>query len=699
MKNLPTAALSLAMALPGTMAAAQSPRPVNARDLWAMKRLGAPALSPDGTTVVFTVQEWSVDQNEETTNLWTVAMAGGEPRRLTTAEAKEGSPAWSPDGRRIAFVSKRGKDEAAALYVIPVDGGEAQRVLELPYGVKAPRWLPDGQHVVVGTSVIPELVGEWAPADLTAMKDEAKRRKDSKMTAKVTEDRQYRFFDKYLTDGLAARLLRVNVATGEIKDLTPSSDRWFQADGEVTYDVAPDGNHLVLVRNSTPPPYRDFPNADLYLIPTDGAGGMKSLTADNPGFDSQPVYAPDGQTVYYLRTTTSYHSGESSKVWRHDLATGVNTPVTEAIDHSFSQVRVSADGRTLWLVAEDKGAVPVFSMNTDGTGLTAIHVSGTSSGLDTRAGAIVFLHTTMDRPDELRALDPATGTARPLTRFNESLMAGMELGPTEEFWFEGADGDRVHGWLVFPPGYDPNQRYPLVHILHGGPHTMSRNAWGYRWNPHVIAAPGYVVAQVNRHGSTGFGQAFAQSILNAWGDKPFDDIMRATDHLLRERPNLDPKRVAVTGASYGGYLATWVLGHTDRFACIINHAGVSNSYSQFACDVPHGFAKVMGGTPWDNVDGLQRNNPMFYARQFKTPTLVIHGELDYRVPYVQGLELYGALQAMGVPSRLVVFPNENHWILSPQNSIHWYWEFHHWLARHLGLPLPEKPEFPAAPAP
>lgn len=691
MKHLPTAALSVAMALPGATAAAQSARSITARDLWSVKRLGAPSLSPDGTRVVFTVHEWSVEQNEETSNLWMVPVAGGDPRRLTTAEAKESAPAWSPDGRRVAFVSKRGKDEAATLYVIPVDGGEAQKVLELPFGVSAPRWLPDGQHVIVGTEVIPELAGAMSAEDQAAMKAEARRRKESKMTAKVTEDRQYRYFDKYLTDKLATRLLKVDAATGEVKDLTPDSDRWFQLDGAVTYDVSPDGAHIAVARNSTPPPYRDFLNADIYLVPTDGSGGQRCLTSENPGSDTHPVFAPDGRSLFFLRATTSYHNGESLRVWRHDLATGVNTPVTAALDYSFNHLRVAPDGRTLWLLAEDKGAVPVFSINVDGTGLTPMHAAGTSSHLDAKAGAVVFLHTTLNRPDELFALDPATGAVSQLTRFNDTLLAQLDFGQIEEFWFEGAGGDRVHGWLVFPPAYDPAQSYPLVQVMHGGPHTMSRDAWNFRWNSHLLAASGCVLAHVNRHGSTGFGEAFAQSIVNAWGEQPFEDIMKATDFLLAKLPNLDPERLAAIGASYGGYLATWVLGHTDRFACIVNHAGVSNSYSQFACDVPHGFAKTMGGTPWGDVDGLQRHNPMAYARHFKTPTLVIHGELDYRVPYGQGLELYGVLQAIGVPSRLVVFPDENHWILSPRNSIHWYWELHHWLARHLGLPHPEQP--------
>lgn len=668
-------------------------RPMTAADLWAMKRLSSPTLSPDGQTVAVVVQEWSIDKNKSTSHLWLVPVTGGEPRRLTTAQANDSAPAWSPDGRRIAFVSKRGDDETSALYVIPVDGGEAEEVLEMPFALISPRWLPDGLHLVVGTSVIPELAGSLGKTNLAAMTKEVKRRKDSKMTAKVTEDRQYRFFDKYLTDAPASRLLRVHATTKEIKDLTPGQDRWFQPDGAVSFELSPDGRHLVLTMNSTPPPYREFLNSDLHLVPTDGSGGMRNLTADNSGHDSRAVFAPDGKSLFYLRTETAYHNGESARLWRHDLDTGRGTPLSASLDYSIEQIEISPDGRTLWLLAEEKGVVPIFKMNADGTGWSVVHKVGSSASLEAGANVVVFLNNRIDHPEELFALDTATGATRPLTRFNAPLLDQIELGKVEEYWFDGAAGDRVHGWLVYPPGFDPAKSYPLVQVMHGGPHTMSRDGWTYRWNSHVFAAPGYVVAHVNRHGSTGFGEKFAQSILNEWGDKPFEDVMKATDFLLKKLPNLDPKRVAATGASYGGYLAAWVLGHTDRFACIINHAGVNNSYSQFATDVPHGFAKVMGGTPWDNVDGMQRNNPMFYAKHFKTPTLVIHGELDYRVPYGNGLELYGVLQALGVPSRLVVYPNENHWILSPQNSIYWYWEFHDWLARHLNMPRTPKPEF------
>jgi dipeptidyl aminopeptidase/acylaminoacyl peptidase len=668
-------------------------RPITSRDLWAMKRLGAPALSSDGKTVVFTVQEWSVEKNKSTANLWLVSTAGGNPRRLTTAQANDAAPAWSPDGKRIAFVSKRGDDETAALYVIPVDGGEAEEILELPYGIVAPKWLPDGKHVIVGTSVIPELAGAFAKTNLAAMKQEAKRRKESKVTAKVTEDSQYRFFDRYLTDKLASRLLRVNVATKEIKDLTPSVDRWFQPDGTASFDLSPDGSQVVLAMNSTPPPYRDFLNGDLYLVPTDGSGRLTNLTADNPGQDSRPVFAPDGKSIYFLRTETPYYSGESAKLWRLDLATSRNLPLTEALDYAIEQFKVAPDGKTIWLLAQEKGVVPVFMLNADGTGLTPVHKQGNAGGLDVGAGTVIFLKNTASQPEELFALHPATGAIRQLTHFNDDLLARLDLGKVEEFWFDGAAGAKVHGWLTYPPGYSAARRYPLVHLLHGGPHTMAGDDWHYRWNAHVLAAPGYLVARVNRHGSTGFGEKFARSILSEWGDKPFEDIMKATDYLLAKLPNLDSNRMAATGASYGGYLATWILGHTDRFACIVNHAGASSLYSQFGSDFPKAFEQVIGGSPWGNVEVMQRNNPMFYARNFKTPTLVLHGELDYRVPDGNALELYAALQARSVPSRLVIFPNENHWILSPQNSIHWYWEFHDWLARHLGMPRPAKPEF------
>jgi dipeptidyl aminopeptidase/acylaminoacyl peptidase len=683
--------LLLAFTLVFSRALAAEKRPITPPDLWAVKRVGSPALSPDGRQVVFTVQEWSIEKNKSTSNLWLVDVAGGEPRRLTTANASDGSPVWSPDGSRIAFLSKRGDDENNSLYVLRRDGGEAEKILELPYAVSAPKWLPDGKSIVLATRVIPELAGKLGQEDLAAMKKEIKRRKDSKVSAKVSEARAFRYWDTWLTDELANRLVRVDMATKTFRDLTPGFSYLFAVSGEVSFDVAPDGKAVAVTINSTPPPYKDYLNNDVYLVPTDGSGALKNITPENKGDDSGAVFAPDGRSLVFRRLKSSYHNGEFQKLWRHDLATGKNTPVTEHLDYSVGDVAFSADGKTLWLTAEDKGQVPIFRLNADGRGLTTVHRAGTSGSVRIEGGAMVFLNNTSSRPDELFALDAVTGAVRPLTHFNAGLLAQFDLGKVEEYWFDGAAGAKVQGWLFYPPGFDAKKSYPLLQLMHGGPHTMNSDGWSFRWNAHVMAAPGYVVTWINRHGSTGFGEKFCQSILGEWGDKPLEDILKGTDFLLQKLPNLDAKRMAAAGGSYGGYMAAWVAGHTDRFACLIDHAGVNDFITQYGADVTtFGFTQVLGGKPWDNPAGMQRNNPTTYAKNFKTPMLIIHGEKDYRVPYVNGTALYGIYQAMGLPARLVVFPDENHWILSPQNAIYWNWEFQSWLARWIGGKAPDK---------
>jgi len=696
MKSPRLVAFILTLVLSVTLGAADK-RPITPQDLWLMKRLGGPALSPDGKTVVFTVQDWSIEKNKSTSSLWLVDTAGGAPRRLTTAQASDSAPAWSPDGKRLAFVSKRGDDENAALYVMRLDGGEPEKIIELPYSVSSPKWMPDSQGIIVATSVIPELAGKLAKEDLAAMKKEIKRRKDSKMTAKVTEDRQYRYFDHWLTDNLASRLVLVNTATKEFRDLTPKWARLFQNSGDVHFDLSPDGKQVAVTANTTPPPYSGNLNNDIYLVPTDGSGTMTNTTTENLGDDDNPKFSPDGKSLVFSRQKTPYYNGEFSKLWRHDLVTGANTQLTDTLDYAIGDVEFSADSKTLWTTVEDKGVVPIFKLNADGTGLTAVFKEGSSTSLTASGGSMVFLNDNTSRPNELFALDTATGAARQLTHFNDELLAKLDLGKVESYWFTGANNEQIHGWLVLPPGYDAKKTYPLVQLMHGGPHTMNRDSWSYRWNTHVFAAPGYIVTWVNRHGSTGFGEKFCQSILNQWGDMPLDDILKSTDYLLQRFPNIDPKRMAAAGGSYGGYMAAWVEGHTDRFACLIDHAGVNEFITQFGADVTqYGFTKVLGGTPWENPEGMQRNNPTTYAKNFKTPMLIIHGELDYRVPYVNGTAFYAILQSMGVPSRLVIFPNENHWVLTPQNAIYWHWEMQSWLARYLGgKPALEKPVFEA----
>lgn len=673
-------------------------RPITAQDLWAVKRLSPPALSPDGKHAVYSVQEWSIETNKASASLWLTDIASGQTRRLTNSPgSSDSAPAWNTAGDQIAFVAKRGEDQNAALYLIAVDGGEARKLIELPFGVSSPQWLPDDSGIVFATQVIPELAGTLAKSDLAAMKAAAKRRKESKMTAYATDYRQYRFFDRNLTDKLANRLLRFDLADDRLHDLTPGFDLAFTPSGEVRFELAPDGKHLVVVRNSTPPPYAEEPNSDLYLLPLDGSGTWRNLTADNPRSDEAPRFAPDGKSIWFLRQVLPTGAGELRRLWRHDLAQGKNTLVSAKFDLSFDELAFSADSRTLWLQAEDQGQVPVYRMRADGSGFTKVFAAGSNSGIDSARDQIVFLHENNHRAAELYALD-RRGKARQLTRFNDALFARLELGKVESHTFPGAGGAPVQLWLTYPPGYDPAKKYPLLQLLHGGPHTMVRDSFGYRWNHHVFASPGYLVSWVNRHGSTGFGEDFARSIHGAWGDKPMADVLNANTWLIERIPAIDAERLAAAGASYGGYLATWMLGHTEVFKTLVNHAGVSDFIAQQGADVTnYGFnAEVLGGLPWTDLEAMQRNNPIVYAKNFKTPMLILHGELDYRVPYGQATALYGILQSMGVPSRLVLFPNENHWILSPQNAIYWNYEVQDWLARHIGGTPMAKPEFESA---
>lgn len=690
---------AFALLAPLAVVAQDGKRPITAQDLWAVKRVGAPALSPDGSRAVVSVQEWSIEKNKPTTRLWLVDIASGEVRRLTNGEGSDSAASWSHDGRRIAFVAKRGSDASAALYVIAADGGEAERLIELPYGASSPRWLPGDAAIVFGTRVIPELAGTLDAAALAAMQKEAKRRATSKMTGYATDVQQFRWFDRNLTDGLANRLVRIDLASRKLTDLTPSYPRQFMASGEVSFQVAPDGRHIALVIDSTPPPFVVAQNLDIVLLPTDGSGRMDKLTADNPRNDDAPRFAPDGKSLLFTRQVLPIapYSGELRRLWRHDFNSGRKTPLSAGINLGIDDVAFSADGRALWLQAEKQGRVPLFTMRADGTGFREVLAGGSHTELDGANGRLVFLREDNHRAAELFTLDPGAKQARQLTRFNDAFFAGLDLGRVESHTFAGADGEPVQMWLTYPPGHDATKKYPLVQVLHGGPATMVRDAFGYRWNPHVFASPGYIVAQVNRHGSTGFGEAFTRSINGQWGDKPMQDILKANAWLFDKVPSIDRDKVAAAGASYGGYLATWMLGHTDAFKALVNHAGVSDFIGQYGSDVTTGLfsAEVMGGTPWGDPEGMQRNNPIAYAKNFRAPMLVTHGEKDYRVPYGQGIALYGILQNMGVPSRLVLFPDENHWILSPQNSIYWNYEVQSWLARYIGGKPMARPEFPA----
>ena len=657
---------------------AQAKKPFTVDTMWAVQRVGTPAVSPDGTRVAYTVTTYDVADNRGNADIWVAPVAGGEPRRLTTHQASDSSPAWSPDGTRLAFVSRRDPDTQPQIYVIDVGGGEAMRVTDMPLGAGSVTWLPDGRGLVFVSHVI---AGHETPEQTKQALEE---REKNKVKARVTQNRLYRFWDRWLTDDEFPHLFAVSLDTRQVTDLTPGSRRLFglQA-GAGAYDISPDGATIVFSALATPEPYQTI-NYDLFSVPASG-GEVTNLTPDNPAPDTDPVFSPDGTRIAYGREVRGGGWPDYTRVAIRDVKTGSTSMLTDGWDYSAGNWQWTADGSTLLFTAEQRARVNVYAIDAGGGGTPReVHRGGTVAGIEvTPQGDVVFQRHAMDAPPELAVMKTDGSAFRYLTAVNRDQMAATSLGRMEEMTFKGAGGDDVQMFVVFPPGFDASRKYPLVHMIHGGPVGTFGDGFSFRWHPHAFAAPGYIVAMVNFHGSSSFGQKWIESILGAHPDKPFADIMAATDFLIG-KGYVDASRMAATGGSYGGFMVNWIAGHTDRFKALVSHAGVYSLTGQFASDGTEGRQHSYGGYPFTNLANIEKWSPHRYAAGFTTPMLVLHGERDFRVPVTQGLELYGVLAAKGVPARLVYYPDENHWILKPQNSKHWYGEVLGWLGKYLG---------------
>jgi dipeptidyl aminopeptidase/acylaminoacyl peptidase len=668
--------LSIFVYLLAGLALAVEKRPLTVDDMWAVQRVGSPVLSPDGKTAAYTVTAYDMEENRGNADIWLVPVLGGPPRRLTSNKASDTSPAWSPDGRRIAFISKRDDDKAAQIYVISVDGGEAERVTDMPLGASGPRWFPDGKRIAFVSRVV---AGAESPAET---KKALEAREKNKVKARVSESRLVRFWDRWLTDNEYPHIFTVDVASRKVTDLLPGSKRYFELlDGSGDFDISPDGAWVAFAANSAAEPYRTL-NQDVFLVPSVG-GDVKNLTADNPADDKTPVFSPDGKSIAYGLERKDDGWPDYTRLAVKDLASGKTTVLTEGWENGAGRPSWSADGRALVFTAEARARTNIYAEPIAGGAPRLVWKGGRAAGVQLApAGQVVFSYTTLDRPPELASVGLDGTGFRTLTSVNDALMAKVDLGKTEELTFRGAAGDEVQMFVVYPPGFDPARKYPLVQMIHGGPIGTFGDDFGFRWNAHAFAAPGYVVAMVNFHGSSSFGQKWVESILGAHADKPFEDVMKATDVLVK-KGSVDTSRMAAAGGSYGGFLVDWIAGHTDRFKALVSHAGVYDLLGQSASDAGWGRQWSYGGYPFTNLENVERQSPNRFAKNFVTPMLVIHNDLDYRVPMTQGLELYGVLTAKGVPARLVSYPDENHWVLKPQNSKHWYGEVLGWLARWL----------------
>ncbi len=648
-------------------------RVIEADDLWKMERIGAPQVSSQGA-IAFTVTNYDISTNGSNTTIWLMRDNSDTPRMFTSG-GSDGNPVFSPDGNYLAFTSRRGGGPAQ-LYVMPVYGGEAKQITNIPVAVTAPKWFPDGQRLAFSSTVHPDYNGDW---------DEQSRimqqQRDSRMTAKVTENRIYRHWDRWLTHGMYPRLFSTTL-DGEVVDLMPNSQQFFAMMGAPGYDISPDGTEIAISANATPPPY-EYLNYDIYLLSTDGSGDMVNITEHNPANDTSPSYSPDGRFIMYGKQRSTHFYADNVRLVVYDRHTGEREVLTEEIDMSFSNWNWSEDGNTIFFSAQDRGMTSVFSFDMDSREVSEVFRGGSNGGLALyHNDKILFTHTTFERPAEIFSINRSGGTPVKLTEFNDERISELNYGRSESITYKGANDVDVQMFMVYPPDFDENKEYPLVMMIHGGPHGIFGDQFHYRWNAHLFAAPGYVVALPNFHGSTSFGQEFAESIHGNHADLPFRDIMKAADY-LSERPYVDGSRMAAAGGSYGGYMVSWIAGHTDRFSALVNHAGVYNIMGQFASDVTQHRVQAYSGAPWDGLDSMLRFNPAMFAENFETPMLVFHGELDYRVPVLQGLEVYGVYKGKGLDARLVYFPDENHWILSAQNSIYWYEELHNWLERYL----------------
>ena len=653
-------------------AARAATRAMTAEDLWAIPRVGAPVAAPDGTWLAVTVTSYDLEKNEGKSRIWRVSAKGGEATPLTSAEASSAEPAISPDGVQLAFTRKDEKGKKQ-VFVLPLAGGEARKLTDLPLGAFDPKWLPDGRGLVFGGALIK------GHLTIAATRAEIERRDKDPVKAHVTEDRVYRYWDTWLTTGEVPHLWHLDLATGALKDLTPESITWFDfMDPSGQFDISPDGKEVayagILVDDQ-----RSMMRSALFTTTLAGAK-VTCLTPDRGTEEARPRYSPDGKWILYGQQLDPLFYADRFRLMAYDRASGAHSGVLT--DWKLSPLHWTfAKSGTILFEAEDEGRVRMHSLERGGQP-QRFTSAGSTAGFDaSRSGRVFVTLQSLVEPAEVYALDPSTPPAR-LTKFTADATARFATGEVRELSFEGAQGETVQMYVVLPPGHVAGKKYPLVHVIHGGPHAISADAFHPRWNAQLFAAPGYVAALVNFQGSTSWGQDFAQRIQGAWGERPLDDVMKATDVLIASGL-VDETRMAATGGSYGGYMASWIEGNTDRFRCIVNHAGVYDTLSQYASDVTQGRDRSFGGEPWDGLEKISQWNPAHAAKGFKTPMLVLHGERDYRVPVTQGLECYGVLKAKGVPARLVYFPDENHWVLKPRNSVFWYREVHAWLERFL----------------
>jgi dipeptidyl aminopeptidase/acylaminoacyl peptidase len=693
--------------------AGQAKHPFTFDDMMALKRVGEPVPSPDGKWVLFSAVDVDVSANTKTPHIWAVPLSGGKEHVIIAAQDAD-RPRWSPDGKRFAFISN--KEGGSQVWIADFNSESGvvtalHKFTSTASEAGGELWSPDGKNIVFTSDVYPECDG--APEAETACN--AKKLQDmqtSKVKALIFDRLLYRHWNAYKA-GKRSHIFVAAVDGGAPRDLTPGDYDAppFSLGGQDDYAFSPDGKEFCFTSNHDKVEATST-NNDLWIVPVDG-GTAKNITADNPASDSTPLYSPDGKYIAYRAQKRPGYESDQFLLTLYDRKTGRKTqfgPSTKT-DFWVGTFVWAPDSFRIYFVAEDKGEAPIYSVSfkiqapepEPGYDITVggseLKYSEIVRGFNddlvltrnnkTSEDTLLATHMSLMAPNEIYQLRDAClamnsrgdcWRAAPITHLDDAVLSQVIMSPLETFWFEGAHGDKVQGFLVKPPNFDPAKKYPVKFLIHGGPQGAWGDDWSYRWNPELFAANGYVVVMINFHGSTGYGQKFIDAINGDWGGAPFEDLMKGLDYAEKTYPFIDKGRECALGASYGGYAINWILGHTDRFKCLVSHDGMFNSTSVWGSTEELWFNEwEFKGTPYTNRALYDKWSPHMYATSFKTPTLVVHGQLDYRLDVSEGFQLFTTLQRQGIPSKMLYFPDEGHWVLKPQNSQLWYKTVNDWV--------------------
>lgn len=651
-------------------ALAQDDTRLSVERLWQLERIGQPVASNDGRYIVAPVTTFDVKADKGHTRLWLFSADGKQQTALTAEGLRASEPVFSPDGNTLAFISQRDKDDAGQIYLLPLaTPGEAQRLTAVPTGVYGLKWV--GQHLYFISRV-------WPDKNWDDMAAHIKAEKDNKMSAKQWNALPYSYFDHWIDENRQAHVFRIAAKGGDVQPVTqPLGVQLPRAtQGADNYDV--DGKERYIAFTANGSDNQVDPNIDIFFA-TLGSDKAENITAANPASDANPSFSPDGKTLAFNSQRIPGFYADTARLQLYDTSSKKQRELTTNWDRSVSSFIWAADGKGFYSSIDDAAARRLYYIEAKSGKVRAI-TKATSFGQPALAGKnrLVATNDSFLFPARLVMVDSKNGQAKRLDSFNDAVLAKTELGSYESVSYKGADGKDIQMWVHYPPGFDKSKKYPLFMLIHGGPHNAIGDSFSYRWNAQTFASWGYVTAWPNFHGSSGFGQDFADAINPDWRTKPLADIQAATKW-FESQSWIDTDRMVAGGASYGGYLSSILLGTEHPYKALLIHAAVYNMYSQMAADFAVHSTRFGGF--WDNPEIYKSISPHYHADKFNTPTLVIHGQLDYRVPVGQGFELFRTLQSRGVESRMIYFPDENHWILKPNNSIYWYNQVKDWMTR------------------